>query len=94
MWFVLIFSPSSIRKRITEIFIEENLNVNLDLSEGLSVRSTYNKHNRGARLYCAFEIVVCPRFYYYCFFKLMTARLKETETSIIVSEVTGIETRK
>jgi len=47
MWFVLIVPPSSIHKRITEMFTEKNLIVHLVLSDGLSVRSiisTIKKH--------------------------------------------------
>jgi len=63
----------------------------LDLSDGFSVRSiTSTSEQQGSILLLKLSRV--QGFIY--FFALLAARLKEIETSIVVSEVTEIETRK
>jgi len=93
MWFVLIVWQSSIHKRITEIFTEENLIVHLDLSDGLSVRRITNTIEEQGSI-VLLKLSCVHGFIYLFFFEFLAARLKEIETSIVVSEVTEIETGK
>jgi formate hydrogenlyase subunit 4 len=79
--------PAAIHKRITEIFTEENLILHLDLIDGFSVRSIISTIEEQGwivllKLSCVYGFIFC--------FALLAARLKEIETSIVVSELTEI----
>jgi hypothetical protein len=65
----------------------------LDLSEGLSVRSIIGTIEEQGSI-VLLKLSRAHGFIYLFIFALLAAGLKEIETSIIVIEVTEIETRK
>jgi hypothetical protein len=83
--------PTSVHKRITDIFTKRNLILSLDLCDGLSVRCIIRTlEEQGSILLLKWS---CVHGFIFCLEEL-TARWKEIETNIVVTEFNQIQINK